>query len=170
MGREATRVLSLGVIMEKINHSKYELLTGKHLKKLLSRCEEDPSGCLIWTGANSGGGYGNISITIDKKKYWFSPHRAIYLLTVGPTEMELDHLCRNRMCCYVQHLAPVTSAENPRRGKSPSAINRRKTHCVNGHEFTSETTWVSPTTGRRRCRTCDREGQRRRAKKRTQHI
>jgi len=31
----------------------------------------------------------------------------------------------------------------------------RKTHCSNGHLFTEANTWVSPSTGWRRCRECD---------------
>lgn len=30
-----------------------------------------------------------------------------------------------------------------------------KTHCKNNHEYTPENTWISPSTGWRRCRTCD---------------
>jgi hypothetical protein len=35
-----------------------------------------------------------------------------------------------------------------------------KTHCPNGHPYDEENTIVYPSDGRRRCRTCRREGQR----------
>lgn len=37
---------------------------------------------------------------------------------------------------------------------------RAKTHCPHGHEYTPENTIVFPSDGRRRCRTCRREGRR----------
>jgi hypothetical protein len=30
-----------------------------------------------------------------------------------------------------------------------------KTHCIHGHEYTPENTWISPSTGYRVCRTCN---------------
>jgi len=40
--------------------------------------------------------------------------------------------------------------------------NRRpRTHCLSGHEFTPENTRVNPTSGRRRCRICERAAYRR---------
>ena len=141
--------------MEKINHTKYHLLQKEHLNNLVSKCNETESGCFVWEGAISAGGYGNQSFRIGGKRYWFVPHRAMYVLLKGPTEMELDHLCRNRLCCNVNHLETVSSGENTMRGNSFAATNKRKTHCKNDHEFTEKNTWRSPTTNRRRCRTCD---------------
>jgi hypothetical protein len=46
------------------------------------------------------------------------------------------------------------------KGKSfPSSRNagKRKTHCVNGHEFTPENTYVDPN-GKRNCRKCRSAG------------
>jgi hypothetical protein len=64
-------------------------------------------------------------------------HRVAYRLAVGPIPegLVLDHLCRNPPCCNPAHLEPVTLAENTLRGMAPSAINRRKTHCPEGHAY-----------------------------------
>lgn len=35
-----------------------------------------------------------------------------------PTNMDLDHLCRNPICVNPDHLEPVTHLENVRRGKN----------------------------------------------------
>lgn len=52
------------------------------------------------------------------------------------------------------HLEPVTPAENGRRCSwSPSTINATKTHCIKGHEYTPENTFITKR-GARRCRTC----------------
>ena len=86
--------------MGKINHYKYSLLDPTHIPKLESKCVKIPTtGCLIWTGAVSKGGYGNWAARINGKKYYFVPHRALYILKKGHTELELDHLCRNPLCC-----------------------------------------------------------------------
>jgi hypothetical protein len=58
------------------------------------------------------------------------------------------------------HLEPVTHAENIRRGTGPLAENAAKTHCVHGHEFAGENLYVRPD-GRRQCRACNAEHQRR---------
>jgi hypothetical protein len=86
----------------------------------------------------------------------------------------LDHLChtyadppcpggrtdRHRRCVQPYHLEEVTIAENNRRSNSPWAINGRKQFCKDDHEFTPENTRITPD-GRRRCRKCHRNQQRR---------
>ncbi len=43
-------------------------------------------------------------------------HRVVFQLTKGelPADLHLDHRCRNRPCCYPEHLAPKSSAANTR--------------------------------------------------------
>jgi hypothetical protein len=80
--------------------------------------------------------------------------------------MALDHTCHNRdesctggvdcahrRCINVEHLEPVTGAENTRRGKA-WMFNGTKTHCSNGHPFDEVNTHVYD--GRRYCRACNR--------------
>ena len=85
--------------------------------------------------------------------------------------MEVDHLChpgdgscaratcRHLLCVNPDHLEPVTHRENVRRGSSLSGQNMAKTHCMRGHEFTPENTFVKTLPdGResRQCHTCRR--------------
>jgi hypothetical protein len=75
----------------------------------------------------------------------------------------LDHLCRVRACVNPMHMEPVTARENTLRGESFSAIHAAKTHCVNGHPFTAENTYVpKDRPWQRCCRQCPRESRHRR--------
>lgn len=106
--------------------------------------------CWPWRGKITTNGYG---VSADKVV-----HRIAYEFLVGPIPegLTLDHLCRNRACVNPAHLEPCTLKTNVLRGEGLTAIHSRKTHCVNGHEFTLENTYLRPTGGRR-CRTCARE-------------
>ena len=117
-------------------------------------------GCWEWTASKTSEGYGKIFLRGRNVR----AHRLSYVLLVGPIPegMILDHLCRNPSCVNPAHLEPVSHRTNCLRGVSPAARNAAKSHCANGHEFTSEnTSWVSHR-GRpeRRCLTCHRERQR----------
>lgn len=70
-------------------------------------------GCWIWTASIYGKGYGKY--TVRGKHY--AAHRYAYELIKGkiPDGMQLDHLCRNKLCVNPDHLEPVTNAENQRR-------------------------------------------------------
>src|SRR6266849_5089721 len=89
--------------------------------------------CWEWTGA-LWRGYGYF-------RTWIA-HRVAYELLVGPIppEKQVDHLCRNRGCVNPEHMELVTSYENILRGEGPTAANKRKLVCSNGHPFTPENT------------------------------
>lgn len=75
----------------------------------------------------------------------------------GHTELkgkEIDHLCRNRKCLNPDHLEVVTPRVNNMRSNSIAAINNRKTHCLNGHEFNEQNTYYRKDSGGRCCRIC----------------
>ena len=98
--------------------------------------------CWLWMGRLLRG-YG---------RYGGAPaHRVAYEMEVGPIPhgLELDHLCRNKACVNPEHLEPVTRAENMRRRSAAL------TECTNGHPFTPENTYVTPS-GWRSCRACNR--------------
>lgn len=126
-------------------------------------------GCWEWTAARTSAGYGRAwdpqtgAVTYA--------HRLAYGRLVGPIPdgLELDHLCRNRACCNPAHLEAVSHSVNVQRGTAwhgIAAARAEQTHCVNGHEFTAENTYVSSGKKRQRhCRTCryDRQKAARRA-------
>lgn len=113
--------------------------------------EKSPGGCWLWSGP----------VTAGYSKAWFdgksiTGHRLMYTHYVGvvPAGLQLDHLCRNRLCVNPYHLEPVTSRENNLRNpNSVLSINLGKTHCVHGHELSGDNLYVTPA-GRRNCRAC----------------
>ena len=114
-------------------------------ERLKNKCIITSTGCWEWQGAKSGCGYG--SVRIDGRT--IGVHRLAYSLFVGPIPegLELDHLCRNIVCCNPEHLDAVTRAENMRR--------RRLVLCRNSHDD-----WYVVRQGgrsKRLCRTCRRE-------------
>jgi hypothetical protein len=114
--------------------------------------------CWIWQLVAPPHGYGRIC-----RKFGWSSHRFSYENHVGPIPpgLEIDHLCRVRLCCNPDHLEPVTPAENRRRAAA-SAPRTRRAICKRGlHKMTPENTTRS-----QRCRTCDnvRQNERRRAR------
>lgn len=134
--------------------------------RMIERLTPGPGGCLLWSGALDSQGYGRVAYP------GLSPlaHRALYVLTLGPVpdDRQLDHRCRRRSCCNVEHLEPVTPKVNTNRGISAVVTRARwatRSACANGHTYTTATTRIDPA-GTRHCRVCDDEHQRRRSERR----
>lgn len=127
--------------------------------RISERLSVADDGCWLWTGGNfTRNGYARI--WVDNRRVMV--HRLLYEIAYGPIAdgLVLDHLCRVRRCVNPAHLEEVTSGENVLRGEGASAVNARRTHCVNGHPFDQANTYERPN-GNRACRTCRREARRR---------
>lgn len=119
--------------------------------------------CWIWNGATSRTGYGYWAVKRVKKLI----HRLTYVDSKGeiPAGLEIDHLCKNRGCCNPHHLEAVTHKENlarsylsfKERGARGNTVRKQRcaarTHCRNGHEFTTTNTYITKE-GHRECRKC----------------
>ena len=75
-----------------------------------------PNDCWEWTGTRNGVGYGRLGIgsRTDSSARMVYAHRFAYEHLVGPipSELESDHLCRNRACVNPLHIEPVTRSVN----------------------------------------------------------
>lgn len=122
----------------------------------IERCTVyDPeSGCRIWCGADSGNGYGRVRVDGVTS----SVHRVAWESERGPIPqgMQIDHICRNRRCCRVEHLRVVPQRANVlENSNGPSAINAAKQRCPTcGGDYTERSY------GGRFCAPCNRTQQR----------
>jgi len=107
--------------------------------------------CIQWGGHINQRGYG----------VWRGKlvHRIAYEFACGPIPagLVIDHQCRNRACVNPSHLRVVTIAVNvTENSHSFSAVNKAKTHCPKGHEYTPSNTSIRAN-GSRACKQCRRK-------------
>ena len=125
--------------------AKYEPIESRLARRLT------PDGdCLVWTGAVGSSGYGVIGLSRSARTDY--AHRVAYRLAKGPIPggRQVDHLCRNKLCCNPDHLEAVTQAENLRRELHVRWGGR--TECPHGHSF-AEFQRTTPG-GRKYCTAC----------------
>lgn len=73
--------------------------------------------CKVWIGPTSGegrgGGYGRMNLDGAT----VAVHIAIFVVEHGPVppRKQIDHRCRNRLCCAEDHLEMVTHKANQKR-------------------------------------------------------
>lgn len=114
--------------------------------------------CKLWGGAVNGAGYG---------RRWYPPlgktefvHRIAWIEARGPIPpgLEVDHECSTPACFEVAHLRLLTHRGNLLAGSTTlAAVNAAKTMCPHGHAYDRV-----DTRGKRVCKTCNRDGARRR--------
>lgn len=110
--------------------------------------------CIVWLGATSGkDGYGRFHLG----QSMVGAHQWAFEQVNGPIPggLQLDHLCRNRICVNPAHLQAVSHLENCKRGLGYGIINGLKPTCKYGHPYTKENIVIE--SGVRRCRMCRRK-------------
>ena len=109
------------------SHASYSPRKIKLINRIIRGCDMvytgfkidgEPSPCWEWLGANSGNGngagrgYGRIKVD----SHISAVHRVMFVCFHGylPPKRDVDHLCRNRICCNPDHLKSVTRLQNMR--------------------------------------------------------
>ncbi|MCW2545384.1 MAG: hypothetical protein JWM40_2936 [Frankiales bacterium] len=118
------------------------------------------SGCWTWTASTNGRGYGQMGRG-GRGEGIVLAHRVSYELHHGPIPegLQIDHLCRNRLCVRPDHLQAVDARTNLLRAPGTmTSRNAHKTHCIHGHELAGDNLIIER--GRRSCRTCKNQRQR----------
>ena len=111
------------------------------------------NGCWTWKGgiSNSYPHFWLGGKTIKAYHFSLEYFRGIII----PTELQPDHLCRNKACVNPWHLEIVTPQENVRRAL-PNHQDL-KTHCPRGHPYDEANTYRRPDRPQRNCKICKRE-------------
>ena len=109
---------------------------------------DEDSGCWLWTAA-IWSGLGYAKFRFDGRAEYGHRVTCAYFNGPIPDGYSVDRLCMVKRCVNPRHLEAVTPGENVIR------YARTITHCVNGHEYVAENTYMTPS-GHRRCRRCAR--------------
>jgi hypothetical protein len=127
------------------------------MERIMRMVVKSEAGCWEYAAhSRKGNSYRQVNVYVDGKQVLRYAHRVAYEHFVGeiPDGLQLDHVCRNRVCVNPAHLEPVTASENRRRATALI------THCPQGHPYDETNMRVQPD-GRRYCRECKRARHRR---------
>lgn len=126
---------------------------------------------MILSAPINSGGYPTVGLYRDGDCENFSVHVLVLTAFRGPRPAPDGETRRyealhfndiktdNRLCNLRWGTVSENKLDAIRNGRKPGAGTI--THCVRGHEFTEENSWIGPR-GQRGCRACNREKQRRR--------
>jgi hypothetical protein len=127
----------------------------KAQQKLLTNRIIDSNGCWLWTGGKQANGYGKIRFGTG---HWTTHRLSLFVFKPGEFSLSENVLhkpeCNNPSCFNPEHLYSGTQTDNMQdRIKSGNNPELNKTHCIHGHEYTIENTYINKQ-GHRSCMAC----------------
>jgi hypothetical protein len=129
-------------------------------QRFMSHVEISLTGCWLWTASvNVQTGYAQFlgEEKLVRAHVWAYRHWRGEV----PKGKELHHeACQTRRCVNPWHVEPYTRAEHP---DSAPSVQRAKTHCPAGHEYSGVNLFIE-SDGSRKCRECRRANQRKRSR------
>lgn len=88
----------------------------KVVQRVLKKFVSNDNGCMEWTAATDGGGYGVFNLTTEPKKFVLvRVHRWVYQLIHAkwlPSDIFVCHRCDNPRCANPDHLFEGTNKDN----------------------------------------------------------
>ena len=114
--------------------------------------------CWLWKGAQIEG-YGHLVMAGHKKKL---AHRASWEIEYGfpmPHYLQACHHCDVKLCVNPRHIYAGTQSQNMKDHWDRVRPHGHKTHCPHGHPYEGKNLYERLTLKGldRRCRTCNRE-------------
>jgi hypothetical protein len=131
------------------------LLSHELQERFWARIEKQED-CWIWRGHLNSQGYGQFHCRVAGRSGYLA-HRLMYRLVHGevPDGLYVLHRCDVRLCVNPDHLFVGSAADNLRDMVAKGRQSGPRSHCNQGHEFTPENTYSSPSNPRQRtCRIC----------------
>lgn len=113
--------------------------------------------CWIWTGGRTSKDYGAFKYYQDRSA--IGSHVSSYLFHIGeiPEGMLVRHRCDNPPCVNPEHLIIGSKSDNMKdmvERDRHGWVNRERTHCRRGHEFSVVGVKVSTKANGKSFRTC----------------
>lgn len=134
-------------------------------EKLWDRTIPEPNtGCILFLGNQNHAGYGRLRIKTDKGFKTVFAHRLAWESSYYKIESSVSvcHTCDTPVCVNPKHLFVGAAMDNfldmMKKGREGIRWRKFRTHCKNGHEFTTENTKliVYANGSARVCRICKR--------------
>jgi hypothetical protein len=120
-------------------------MSPQKLKSLINQ-SNGPDSCWLWLGATDRDGYPE---RIRVGSHRARPYSFLYFLKFGPVLAGLvpHHTCEVKICVNPMHIEFLTREEHTR-------LHNISSRCLRGHELTEDNTYITPSTGKRSCKTC----------------